>query len=152
MIRAVLDTNVLISAFINRHGAPRHIFKAWQEGKFEIVTSLPLLLELDRALHYDRILRNYALSEDDIYVYLLLLGTQTIVVPALPDIGGVCADPEDDKFLACALVGQAQFVVSGDPDLLDVGTFAGARIITPRDFATQVVGGWQSAFPQMAQS
>lgn len=152
MIRAVLDTNVLISAFINRHGAPRHIFKAWQEGKFEIVTSLPLLLELDTALHYDHILRKYALSEDDIYVYLLLFGTQTIVVPTLPDIGVVATHLADNKFLACAFVGRAQFVVSGDRDLLEVSAFAGVRIITPRDFATQVVGGWQPTFPQMAQS
>ena len=150
MIRAVPDTCVLISAFINKKGPSRHIYEAWRGGKFELVTGLPLLEELDRALHYDRIMRKYALPEDDIYAYLLLLGAQAIVVPVLPDIGGVCADPEDDKFLACALVGQAQFVVSGDHDLLDVGAFAGARIVTPREFATEIVGGWQSSFPQMA--
>ncbi len=83
MIRAVLDTNVLISALINRRGPSRHIFKAWQEGDFELVTSLPLLQELDRALHYDRIQRKYALGEDDIYTYILLLATQGTVVPML---------------------------------------------------------------------
>ena len=152
MIRAVLDTNVLISAFIIRHGAPRHIFNAWREGKFELVTSLPILQEVDDVLHRPNIQRKYALGEDDIYAYLLLLGAQAIVVPVLPDIGAVSADPKDDSVLACALVGQAQFVISGDHHLLDLGAFAGAQIVTPREFATKVVGGWQPTLPQIGRS
>lgn len=141
MIRAVLATNVLISAFINRHGPSRHIFNAWQEGKFELVTSLPLLQELDRALHYDRIQRKYALGEDDIYAYILLLGTQGTVVPMPLEISPMSRDPADDKFLACALVGRAQYVMSGHQDLLALGTFAGVKVVTPKHFATEILAG-----------
>lgn len=147
MIRAVLDSNVLISAFINRYGPSRHIFKAWQEGKFELVMSLPLLHELDSVLHYDRIQQKYALGEDDIYAYILLLGAQGAVMPMPSGIDAVSRDPADNKFLACALAGRAQFVVSGDQDLIDLGAFAGITIVTPRDFAIEILGGWQPTLP-----
>ena len=141
MIRVVLDTNILVSALINRHGAPRQILRAWQEGKFELVTSLPLLHELDRVLHYTRIQRKYELGDDDIYAYITLLGSQGTVVPALPQISRVSRDPTDDKFLSCALVGGAQFVVSGDQDLLELVTFAEIRMTTARDFLTELLRG-----------
>lgn len=149
MIRAVLDTNVLVSAFINRLGAPRQILSAWQEGKFELVTSLPILQEVDEVLHRKHIQRKYLLGELDIWAYLLLLTVQGIVVPAVSDIEVISRDPADNKILSAALVGQAQFIVSGDHHLLDLGAFGGARIVTPRDFLAEIVGGWQPTLPQI---
>jgi len=152
VIRAVLDTNVLVSAFINRHGAPRQILNAWQEGKFELVTSLPILQEADEVLHRKHIQRKYRLGELDIWTYLLLLTVRGIVVPAVPDIDVISRDPADNKILATALVGQAQFIVSGDDHLLELSAFGGARIVTPKEFATEIVGGWQPTLPQIGQS
>lgn len=151
MIRAVLDTNVLVSALINRLGASRQILNAWQEGKFELITSLPILQEVDEVLHRDHIQRKYLLEEDDIWAYLLLLTVLGIVVPEVPDIDVVSRDPADNKIVAAALVGQAQFIVSGDRHLLDLGAFGGANIVTPQEFLAEIVGGWQPTLPQIGQ-
>jgi putative PIN family toxin of toxin-antitoxin system len=145
--RAVLDTNVLVSALINRYGPPRHIFKAWRQGRFELITSLPCLLELEDVLRRPRIHHKYKLGEDDIYRYILLLGTQGTVVPVPEETSPMCRDPDDDKFLVCALVGQAQVIVSGDPDLVQMNGVAGVAVVTPRDFAVATLGGWQPALP-----
>jgi putative PIN family toxin of toxin-antitoxin system len=150
VIRAVLDTGALISAFINRHGPSRHIFEAWQESKLELVTSLPLLQELDGALHHDRIQLKYALGEDDVYAYILLLGTQGTVVRMPRGMSTLSGDLADNEFLACALAGRAQFIITGDDELLELGRFAGIRLITPRDFVIEILGSWQPMLPGLS--
>jgi len=145
--RAVLDTNVLVSAFINNYGPSRHIFKAWHQGKFELVTSLPCLQELDQVLRRPRLQRKYKLGDDDIYRYILFLATQATVVPAPRKATPICQDPDDDKFLLCALVGKAQVIVSGDPHLLEMNGVWDIAVVTPRDFAVTTVGGWQPTLP-----
>jgi putative PIN family toxin of toxin-antitoxin system len=149
VIHAVLDTNVLVSAFLIRLGPPRQILNAWQEGKFELVTSLPILQEVDEVLHRERIQRKYSLREDDIWAYLLLLTVQGIVVPPVPNVDVVSRDPADNKILSAALVGQAQFIVSGDNDLLALGAFGDTKIVTPREFLGEIAGGWQPTLPQI---
>jgi len=51
-----------------------------------------------------------------------------------PEITGVCRDPDDDRILACAVAHEAQYIVTGDKDLLVLGTFRGVKIVSPRDF------------------
>lgn len=147
MIRAVLDTNVLVSGLISPYGPSRHIFTTWQEGRFELVTSLPCLEELDRVLHYSRIQSKYQLAEDDIFAYILLISTPGDVVPVPQVSNRICDDAGDDKFIVAAIAAEAQFVVSGDSDLLSMNGFAGIEIVTPRDFAIDVLGGWQPMLP-----
>jgi putative PIN family toxin of toxin-antitoxin system len=144
---AVLDTNVLVSALLSRYGPSRYILECWHQGKFELVTSLPCLLELDEVLHRDHIKGKYRLSEDDISDYMLLLAMGATVVAVPEDPKPMCADPNDDKFLVCALLGKAGVVVSGDPHLLEVNGLAGVAVVTPRDFAVAFLGGWQPTLP-----
>jgi predicted nucleic acid-binding protein len=54
------------------------------------------------------------------------------------DLTVVTADPDDDKFLEAAVAGRVDYIVSGDPHLLDLDTFRGIDIITPRIFAEQL--------------
>ena len=56
------------------------------------------------------------------------------------DVSGASADPDDDKYVAAALEGRATYLVTGDPDLLDVGEHAGVYTVTPRRFLTIVRG------------
>ena len=147
MTRAVLDTNVLVSALINPYGPARHIFNAFRQGSFELVTSVACLLELERVLSRLHIRRTYKLGEDDIYGYILVLGTRGTVVAVPEETGPMCSDPGDDKFLVCALVADAEVVVSGDPDLLAMNGVLDIAVMTPKDFAVTVLGGWQPTLP-----
>ncbi len=49
-------------------------------------------------------------------------------------ITGICRDPKDDKLLACAVEGNADYIVTGDIDILDIGSYKGVKIVTPKDF------------------
>lgn len=149
MILAVLDTNVLVSTLLCRYGPPRFIFDGWRQGKFELVTSLPCLEELEDVLGRDHIQRKYGLSKDDIDRHILLLGMRGTVVAVPQHPEPMCGDPKDDKFLVCALLGRASVVVSGDRHLLEVNGVAGIAVVRPRDFAETFLGGWQPTLPGM---
>lgn len=147
MIRVVLDTNVLVSAFISTHGPSRHIFKAWRKGEFELTTSAPLLGELNRVLHRRHVQEKYRLREADILAYLGLLRIRGTLVAIPPLVRPICSDPSDDRLLACAVIAQASYLVTGDKEVLLLDRVGAAQIVTPRTFAAQVLGGWQPTLP-----
>lgn len=147
MIRSVLDTNVLVSAFIRPGGPPRRILAAWRHGEFELITCVPLLRELNRVLHYPRLQGKYGLREGDIFAYLGLLRIRGTIVAIPDEIPRVCSDPTDDKLLACALVSQASHLVTGNRHVLVLDTIGPAQIVTPNAFATVVLGGWPPPLP-----
>jgi putative PIN family toxin of toxin-antitoxin system len=148
--RAVLDTNVLVSALINAKGAPHHILESLEQGKFELVTSLPCLDELEDVLGYARIQEKYALTHEDIQKYLVFLKRQAHFVHVPVFTTSLCAaDPDDDKFLLAAIFGQAQYIVTGDPHLLNMTGFLGINTVTPRNFDTAVLGSLQVPLPGM---
>ncbi|HEU4760046.1 MAG TPA: putative toxin-antitoxin system toxin component, PIN family [Dehalococcoidia bacterium] len=134
MARAVLDTNVIISALISDKGAPRRIFGAWLAGRFTLVTSPSIIAEADRALHYHKIRHVYGLSEEEIATAIALLWSHGQLTPDAYRIERAAADPDDDKFLACALEGAAEFIVTGDKELLSLGAYRSTRIVTPAEF------------------
>jgi putative PIN family toxin of toxin-antitoxin system len=147
VIRAVLDTNVLVSALITPSGPPHRILTAWQDREFVLFTCLPLLRELNRVLHYPRLQGKYHLTEADIFAYLGLLRIRGTIV-ALPDeIPRMCSDPTDDKLLACALVAQAGYIVTGNNHVLVLDKIGPAQIVTPNAFATTALSGWQPPLP-----
>jgi putative PIN family toxin of toxin-antitoxin system len=147
VIRAVLDTNVLVSALITPSGPPRRILTSWRDGEFELFTCLPLLRELNRVLHYPRLQGKYGLREADIFAYLGLLRIRGTIVPIPDEIPPMCSDPTDDKLLACALVAQAGYVVTGNRHLLILEKVGSAQIVTPNAFAAAVLAGWQPPLP-----
>jgi predicted nucleic acid-binding protein len=62
---------------------------------------------------------------------------EIIETPGLPE--QVSRDPEDDKFIACALAGDCKCIVSGDKDLLEVSGYQGVKIVAPREFLESVL-------------
>jgi putative PIN family toxin of toxin-antitoxin system len=82
--RAVLDTNILISAFITPRGTPAKVLQAWRAGRFDLVTSPPLLLELREALSRPHLKDRYRLSPTDIRDFLTLLTSAAFLVTAPP--------------------------------------------------------------------
>lgn len=134
MARAVLDTNVIVSALISDKGAPRKIFTAWVQGRFTVVTSPSIIAEADRALHYHKIRQVYGLSEEEIGTAIALLWSHGELTSDTYDIESPTGDPDDDKFLACALEGAADFVVTGDKELLRLKSYRGIPIVSPAEF------------------
>ncbi len=135
-MRVVLDANIFVSALISREGAPARVLERWQEQSFDVVVSPAILQELDRVLHYPRLQERHHLPEEDIQRFSRLLKRQAIEVHPAKKISVIDCDPTDNRHLECALAGEAQYVISGDQHLLELGEYQGLQILTPVGFLT----------------
>ena len=130
VIRVVLDTNVLVSALLFG-GMLNRLVAKWKTGDVVPVFSQATFDEFRRVLAYPR----FDLTESEIMV---LIEDEVLpyfdIVETREDIRGACRDPEDDIFLSCAVAAGVDAVVSGDKDLLDMGSFREIPIISVRDF------------------
>jgi uncharacterized protein len=135
MIVAVLDVNVIVSAVLGALGFSRQVAEALRAGRFAAATSTGIITEVETKLHLPRISRRYHLTELDVSWALELLTTfaQLVTVPDHERIV-VTGDPEDDLILATGRLAQANYLVTGDRGLLQLGTYAGMHIVTPREF------------------
>ena len=133
-VRAVLDTNVLVSGLVAEQGSPRQILDAWLEGLYTLVTSLYLVEELVHVLSYPRIAKRLRLDEAELEAILAALLSKAEVTSGRLRLPGVTRDPKDDAVVACAKEGETNYLVSGDQDLLVLGEYEGIRVITPRQF------------------
>ena len=136
MIRAVVDTNTLISGLISPLGAPAKIIHCWRRGDFLLLTSPVLLAELRRVLEYRRISDRLGWSSEERAQFVESFETLALVMPGALSLPGITRDPKDDPVVACAVEGDAGFIVSGDQDLLVLGAYREVRMATPREFLT----------------
>ena len=134
LLRVVLDTNVYISGTILSRGVPYEILEAWRRSEYILVVSEAIIAEMERVLHYPRIQDRYGITDGDVDRLITSLQTDALLVAGNYEVRGVSADPDDDKFLACALEAGADCIVTGDPDLLDLGQYQRVNILSPRTF------------------
>lgn len=133
-IRAVLDTNVLISGLISASGPPRQIIDSWLAREFTLVTSPYLIEEVHHVLTYPRIASRLKLSEHELMVLFDKLVSLAEVELKIVPLPGVTRDPKDDAVIACAFASKADYVVSGDQDILVLHAYEGIQMIAPVGF------------------
>jgi uncharacterized protein len=127
-LRLVLDTNVIISAFL-WGGRPLELVRASSSGQAELFTSDPLVAELTASLLKPRLARQVQASGLTAAEHVAnYRNIRTVVEPAILP-AAVSRDPDDDQVLACALAAEADAVVSGDDDLLVLKGYAGIAIL-----------------------
>lgn len=129
-MKVILDTNVFVSGVFFA-GPPYQILEAWRDGKLQMVISQQIL---DEYMRVGEILSSQfpAISLQPIFE-LVTVEAEIVFPHTLPE--PVCDDPDDDKFLACAIASKCKLIVSGDKHLLQVSGFKGVDIIKPREFA-----------------
>jgi putative PIN family toxin of toxin-antitoxin system len=132
--RAVLDTNVIVSG-LGWGGAPAAILDAASDGRLVLVTSAPLLAELRRVLAYPKLAR---VIDGGAQLADLIAASSVVVVPSR--VLAVISDESDNRVLEAAIEGAADYIVSGDADLLDLGSFEGIQIVRPAEFTAAVLG------------
>ena len=133
MIRAIFDTNVLVS-YLLTHRPPiaTLIDQRLAREDFVLVTAPALLEELDRVLRYPRLQRYYTDEARTRFVALVAALSEVVELPeAIPRI---CRDPNDDRVIACAVVGDADVIVSGDRDLLALERVGEIPILSAAQF------------------
>lgn len=131
-MRVVFDTVVLVRALINPYSRwGRLLFD--HADAYVLVVSRPVLTEYIEVLQRPELTRKYrSLATHNPHTVLDLLANAVVVEPA--EILPVARDPKDDPFLATATAGNADYLVSEDRDLLDLGTYEGVEIITATTF------------------
>lgn len=131
-MKIVLDTNVFVSA-VFFGGVPGKILEAWRDGRIQLVLSPDILDEYQRV--GQALSAQYASVDLEPILALLTVEAEIVETSALP--APVSADPDDDKFLACAGAAGVAVIVSGDKDLLDHDGWRGVRVLRPRQFADE---------------
>jgi uncharacterized protein len=133
VLRAVLDANVYVSAFVRPEGPPGQIVeRLLRQSAFEVLLSAAIVDEVLRALAYPKVLKSARTKvEPDLWFEDIVMLAEFVTDQ---QIESVSKDPDDDKYIAAAMEGRASFVVSGDPDLLDIQEYQGVRIVNPRAF------------------
>jgi len=135
--RAVLDTDVLVSALISPAGSSARLLLALRSGAFELIVSPLLLAELREVLGRDK-LRRY-LSEAEADAYVELIPSEGIVrADPKPSPGPLSADPDDEYLIDLARDAQADALVTGDAHLLDLRAIIPA--MTPAEFLEMLPG------------
>jgi putative PIN family toxin of toxin-antitoxin system len=133
--RAVLDTNVFVSGLINPKGVPAAILTALPSERFTLVSSPPINEEIIEVLNRPHLRDRYGLGGRIFDVAFILWELAELVTN--PSEVKVCSDPDDDKFLAAAVGGRADYLVTGDVgDLLSLHSYKNVTIISPREFAS----------------
>lgn len=132
MIRVVLDANTLASGAITTTGTLASIIDAWRNGKYRLIVSEPILVELERTLQKPYFRKR--LTNEQSSRFIMLLRKRTTISPIRTSVRGVATHPEDDLILATAASAKAAYLVTGDTKLVKLGTYSGVRILSPRAF------------------
>ena len=122
MLRVVLDTNVLVSAFF-WEGNEQGILKRCKGGEMQSVTSTSILGELERVL-----LRKFGMPEEIVRAYVKEVIMISDLVFPRGELRVIERDPADDLILETAMLGRADIIVSGDDHLLRLGSYEGVMI------------------------
>jgi putative PIN family toxin of toxin-antitoxin system len=131
MMRVVVDTNVFVSSFFG--GNPRKIIDLWKSGNITLCLTGAIINE------YVEVLQRLGLQDTSELEELLKLfsgGYHTVFTSKTKIIHAVEKDPDDDKFIECAATLNAQYIITGDKALRDIGDYMGIKVVTPREFLT----------------
>jgi hypothetical protein len=133
MISIVIDTNVLIAAFL-RGGKPLAVLRSVQEGKALLLITVEIEDEITQVIQRPKFKKYFEHREVDPQLLIAdYVGLARQVVPERIDHHSV-RDERDLKFLECAIAGKANYIVTGDEDLLTLVEFQGVRIVTPAQY------------------
>lgn len=140
MLKVVLDTQIILrGAVAATRSITARIYTAWDEGRFTLLLSEPVLVELTEVLTRPEVLRKLRMTTIEAGALIELLRRRsTLVSPSVRITGS--RDPDDDKFLECAVAGAADCIVSADADLLILREVQGIPIIDAPAF-------WQRLTP-----
>jgi len=135
-MKVVIDTNVFVSSFFG--GNPRRIVDLWFSGKLILCVSRPILKE------YFDVLGRFEFDREDLFRRLITSfqeGLNTLFVDAPKEQNWIEDDPEDNKFIACAISLRAEYIVSGDPHLKRAGRIEEVEIVPPREMLKLIEAG-----------
>ena len=134
MLKIVIDTNVFVSATITEKGKPAQILKAWREKKLEVIISPEILKEIGQVVFRHKIKKISFWTEKERYQFIEDLARICILTPGSLELKQAVKHIQDHKFLVAAIEGKADYVVTGDRHLRDLGAYKGIKIVSANEF------------------
>jgi len=134
-MKVVIDTNIFVSSFFG--GNPLRIIDLWKKGEITLCLSKDILDE------YIRVLQRIGLKDENELEELLSLfskGFNVLFTTKTPKIIVVKDDPDDDKFIECAVALKAEVIITGDREIEAIGEYMGIKILTPQQFLKNIKG------------
>ncbi len=139
-MRVILDTSVIVSGLISPYSPPAKVVALWQQGTIQLLYSAEIFAELQDVLHRQWLQQRLAHRPNRIPDFLTSVVILGEIISGELDVSGQVRDPNDEMFLTCAALGSADYLISGDKDLLVLGSFGPTRIVSPADFLLAM--GW----------
>lgn len=134
MIKAVLDTNVLIAAVINvKSSVTQKIYQEFLASHFTLIISPEVLEEVEDLINRERIVKRHKMSPNERETIISEIASLSYIVPGATQVE-IARDPDDNKIISAALEDKADYIVTRDRDLLDLKQHQGIKIITPEKF------------------
>lgn len=133
-----VDTNVYVSGTTVSASPPGRIIRAWEERKINLALSEAIISEIRDVLIRPYFTAHLQMSTGQIDQYINDLRLGAIVVPGATEVN-ICRDPKDNMVFSCALEAKANFIVSGDKDILEVKSFQGIPVKSPKDFVEGIL-------------
>lgn len=133
MRRVVLDTNIVVSGLL-WSGTSQRVLQAIRDGQVQALVSEAMLDELQDVLQRPKFAPRFERLGQNPQQLFTAYSSYVIVINVEPLDETVSVDPDDDIFIACAVSGKADYVVSGDPHLLTIGEYHGIQILTAPQF------------------
>lgn len=130
----------MVSLAFAKEGLAKKLRDLIADEAFTLVTSKEILKELYRVLHYPHIVKRFKPSKSDINEFIGMILDKGVITRGLYEVKKIKDDPTDNMFLACALEGKADYIVSRDPHLRDLKHFQGIQIIDAKSFIEKVKG------------
>jgi uncharacterized protein len=134
VLTAVIDSTVLVSAFLTKGGVSAELLRYAREGVFVVFLSEEILTETEHTLSYPRIRARYTYTDEDVTDFLDRLRLAADLITDLPGLTGIVRDPNDDMIIATARRANTAYIVTRDDDLLSLQQYEDISILTPEAF------------------
>lgn len=132
-MRAVVDTNVIISGSL-WEGRPAEVMRQIETGRVEMYLSADILEEIEEVLEQEKLEGPIARSGQSVNMVMNKIYSMASIVNPKVKVRRVKEDPDDNKFLECAVECKADYIISGDKHLLDLGEHGGIKIVLASQF------------------
>ena len=137
-LKAVIDTNLFISGLFSKNTISATLQDHWINLDFILVTSIDIIKEINRVMYYPGIQQKFAPNNENIKRFFKLIFRKAIITKNCYKTDRITKDPTDNKFLACALEGNADYILSRDPHLRNLKHYQGIQIIDATTFINKI--------------
>ena len=134
MLRIVFDTQLFVQAILTKKGICALLLTAWKKNYYILISSTDIVSEIARVLSYQQKRGKYNLTEVDIEDLISLLDSEAVILSEAPKLNIIQDYPLNNKFIDCAIAGDADYIVAGDTHLLSIKKVKDIPIISASHF------------------